>query len=100
METKPKHTRIITKTPRPGEAGVADIVTESYFEELNGVEQQIQKSIKTTRQTLATDIIGCLREITNGETTELELRIVTDKATSLPCRIVKTWTIKKEYYGK
>lgn len=100
MNQELKHARVVTRTPRPGEPDTVDIDKKSYYDELNAVEEQIEKSIKTSKASLAADVIGCLREIAAGETVELTLRIVTNKATREPERIVKTWTTKKEYYGR
>ena len=100
MKEALKHARVITKIPRRDDPSTVDIKKESYYEELNSVEQQIQKSIKTNKMSLAADVMACLREITAGDTTELTLQIVTNKTTREPERIVKTWTTKKEYYGR
>lgn len=102
MNTTPdlKHAKVVTRTPRQGEPGVIDIAKESYYEELNSVEQQIEKSIMTSKTTLAADVMACLREISSGDTTELNINIKTNKTSGDPERIVKTWTTKKEYYGR
>lgn len=100
MNQELKHAKIRMRTPRLGEPGTVDIVSESYVEELNTAEAQIEKSIMTSRASLATDILGCLREVTNGEALELDIKIIIDKPTGEPKRIIKTWTTQKNYYGK
>lgn len=93
-----KHAKVITRTPRAD--GTVLIETESYFESLEAIEQEIRQSIKTTRETLLADVIKCLAAITSKETPELNLVIVTNPRTGEPDRIVKTWIIKKERLGR
>lgn len=95
-----KHARVVTKIPRKDDPTTIDIEKKSYYEQLNSVECQVQKSIKTSKLTLAADVMACLREITTGGTTDLIIEIVTSKATGEPERIIKTWTTNKEYYGR
>lgn len=95
-----KHARVITKIPRKDDPTVVDIKKESYYEELNSTECQIQKSIKTDKVRLAADVMACLREITTGDALGLTIEIVMSKATNEPERIVKTWTTDKAYYGR
>lgn len=95
-----KHARVTTKLPRKDDPSIVDIKKESYYEKLNSIECQVQKSIKTSKASLAADVMACLREITSGDTTELTIQIVTNKITHEPERIVKTWTTEKEYFGR
>lgn len=100
MKPELKHARVITRIPRKEDNTIVDIERKSYHEELNSYEQQVEQSIKTSKPSLAADIMACLREITSGGTSELNLKIVTSKSTGEPERIVKTWTTKKEHYGR
>lgn len=91
-----KHARITTKTPQPD--GSRTVQVQSYFEELNSFEQSIEKSLKTDNDHLAADMISCLDVVKSGEAMHLELKVVFNKQTKQPERIVKTWTVVKENY--
>ena len=91
-----KHARITTKTPQ--DDGSRTIKVESYFEELNSFEQSVEKSLITDIEHLAADLISCLDVVQSGEAIGLELRVVFNKQTRKPERIVKVWTVVKENY--
>lgn len=91
-----KHARITTKTPQTDGSRLVEV--ESYFEELNSFEQSVEKSLITDSDHLAADLISCLDVVSSGEALGLELRIVFNKQTKKPERIVKVWTIVKENY--
>jgi hypothetical protein len=95
-----KHARVTTRTPRPDDPSIVDVDTKSYHEKLSSIEQRVEQSLMTSRATLASDLIECLEEIAAGETPELELKITTNRSTGEPERIVKTWTTRKENYGR
>lgn len=91
-----KHARITTKTPQPDGSRIVQV--ESYFEELNSFEQSVEKSLITDIDHLAADIISCLDVVSSGEAMHLELKVVFNKQTRKPERIVKVWTVVKESY--
>lgn len=92
-----KHARVTTTIPQ--QDGSAVIKTESYYEKLNSVKQEIQQSIKTSKATFIADLMKCVSVISDGQSKNLKLEIEAD-AQGNPIRIVKTWTTVKEYYGR
>lgn len=98
MIDTPNHTKVRTERSLPDGSKVID--SHSVHTALSSVKQEIQQHVKTTRETLALDLIKCSEIIANGQTDELSLRITIDKTTGDPSLITKTWTVHKEYYGK
>lgn len=96
-QTKPTHARITT-TRSIGE-DTKEIVTESYTDKLSSYKREVAQNIRTSRNTLLSDIVGCLDVISKGETRELHIKIVANKSHE-PELIVKTWTTGREYFGK
>ena len=91
----PKHVRIRSRTTLPN--GEVEIKTESYYEELRSDSKEIQKNVRTTKETFLKDIITCLSLITEKHTNELTLRITTD-AMRQPKTITRTYTLTKNVY--
>lgn len=92
-----KHVKIKTITPQ--EDGSLHTVTESYFDQLASIKEEIVKQIKTDRNNLLGDIISCLDVVQKQQTKELTLKIYLDEFNQ-PARIVKEYTTKKESYNK
>ena len=90
-----KHAKV--KTTEPQADGTRLITTKSFYEELNSVKEETQQSIRTSRATLLTDILKCLAIITDDVSKELTINIKDDHGRMT---IVKTWTTRREYYGK
>lgn len=97
MNIELKHARRTVTTPQSD--GSQIIVTEGYYEELNSVKEEIQKSILTTKDTFIKDLMEAVGVVTRRESRDLTLKIEADKDGN-PIRIVKTWTTRKEYYGR
>jgi hypothetical protein len=98
MSTTLKHAKV--KTTIPQADGSQLIKTASYYEELNSIKEEVSQHIETNGRSLAVDIIKCLKHITERQTQELTLHITTDKKTGEALLITKTYTTKKEYYGR
>ena len=98
MVPTPSHTKV--KTVREYVDGTVEIDSHSTFKELSSVKQEVQRSFPTSRNTLAADLIFHSQCIRDAETPELSLVILTNKSTGEPERIVKTWLVNKEYYGR
>jgi len=94
----PQHTKVRTRTPLDN--GDVQIDSHSMHEKLSSVSQEIEQHVKTSRETLALDLIRCSELIQTGETEELTLKIVADKVSGEPKLITKIFTVNKEYYGK
>lgn len=92
-----KHVKIRTVTENPD--GSLTASTESYFETLSSIKEEVIKQIKTDRNNLLSDIISCLDVVTAQKTKELTLMIYLDEFNQ-PSRIVKQYTTKKENYNK
>lgn len=92
-----KHAKVRTITERPD--GSAHIKTESYYEELNSVKQEIQQSIKTSKDTFIADLMRCVAPISDGSSREVNIHIEANERNE-PCRIVKTWTVDKKFFGR
>lgn len=92
-----KHARVTTTTPQPDGSDV--ILTESFYEKLNSVKKEISQSIKTSKATFVVDLMACVAPISDGSSREVHLKIEANH-NSEPIRIVKTWTVKKEYHGR
>lgn len=91
-----KHAKVKRTTPQPD--GTSKIETESYYEQLNNVREEIQQSIKTDKATFIKDVMQCFAVLSDKDSREVTVRIETDKDYQ-PIRIIKTWTIRKEHYG-
>lgn len=94
----PQHTKVKTRTLLPN--GDVQIDSHSMHENLSSVQQEIEQHVKTSRETLALDLIKCSELIQTGETDKLILEITADKTTREPKLITKIFTVNKEYYGK
>jgi hypothetical protein len=92
-----KHARRTLTIPQPN--GDTMIRTEGYYEELNSVKEEVQQSVKTSKDSFIGDLMKAVAVVTKRESRELTLKIEADDAGN-PIRIVKTWTIRKEYYGR
>lgn len=92
-----KHAKVKTTTTQPD--GSKQIETQSFYEELNSVKQEIQQSIRTSKETFVADLLHCTAVIADGLTREVTIHIEADHNHN-PIRIVKTWTIKKVHYGR
>lgn len=91
-----KHAKRTLTIPQPN--GDSIIRTEGYYEELNSVKEELQKHVKTSKDSFIKDIMEALRVVTNRESKELTLTIKADDAGN-PVLITKTWTTRKEYHG-
>lgn len=98
MLPTPQHTKI--KTQRTRVDGTVEIDSHSTFKQLSSVKQEIERSFPTSRDSLAADLIKHSSLLREHETTELNMRITTNKATGDPEFIICTWTVNKEYYGR
>ncbi len=74
--------------------GSITIITEGYYDGLSTVKEQTREDIKTTQNTLLTDVIKCL-DVLKTDTPELVIRITKDKHGSVNI-IQKTWLISKQ----
>jgi hypothetical protein len=83
----------------PQSDDLVKIETEVYTEELNGYQEEYSKNIKTSRDTYLGNVMSCLDVISNKQTRVLTIKITTNRNYE-PEMIVKTWTTKKEHYGK
>ncbi len=92
-----KHAKVKTTIPQPD--GSMKIDTKSYYKELNSIKEEIQQNILTDKTTFLSDLMKCVNVISDHESRELTLTIETDDKYQ-PIRIIKTWTVKKEYYGR
>lgn len=91
-----KHAKVKTTTPQPD--GTLLIETKSYYEELNSIQEEIQQSIRTTKATFVTDLMHCVSLISDGTSRKITITIEANDRNE-PTRIVKTWTVRKEYHG-
>lgn len=98
MTPTPPHTKV--KTVKSYTSGRIEIDSHSMHNDLSSVKQEIGQSVETSRATLIPDLIAAAVHITSGETAELDIKIVTNKKTGEPERIIKTWLVHKEHYGK
>lgn len=92
-----KHVKI--RTVQENVDGSLNVSTESYFDHLASIKEEVVKQIKTDRNNLLSDIISCLDVVEKQQTKELTLVIVLDEFNQ-PSRITKQWTVKKESYNK
>ena len=90
-----KYAKVKTSVPKAD--GATAIQHKSYHEELSSIKEETQQSIMSSRMTLLTDIIKCLDVITKDISPELDIHIITEND---KVRIVKTWTVKKEIFGR
>lgn len=97
MADDPKHTKIRTFTELPD--GSIQVITESYFDKLASIKEEIVKQIKTDRSNFYTDLISSADVIYKQQTKELTLRIYSNEWNQVD-RIVKEYTVKKENFNK
>lgn len=95
MIPTPPHTKI--KTTRQFQDGRVEIDSHSTYKELNSVKQEVGQNIETTPESLAAEVMRCLRHLTDGETSEMAISI---KRTGARVLITKTYLLNKEYYGR
>lgn len=93
----PKHVKITNYALNDDGSILA--VTETYFEKLASLKQEVVKSIKTNHNDFLKDLISSVDVISKQQTKELELRISVDEW-GKPCRIVKQYTIQREDYKR
>lgn len=97
MDNDKKHSKIKTYTPLPD--GTIEINTESYYEELASIKQEIQKHITTNQNTFLGDLISSVDVITGQKTKELTITITADDRYQ-PKMITKVYTVRKEKFNK
>lgn len=97
MTTTLKHAKIKTTIHQPD--GTDLIHTDSYYEKLNSVKQEIQQSIKTSKASFMADLMRCVSPISDGTSKEVTILIEANDNNE-PIRIVQTRTILKEHYGR
>lgn len=93
-----KHIRI--KTFEPQEDGSVKATTESYFESLASVKEEIVKQITTSQDKLLADLISCLDVIHKQEVRDKLTLVIHVDDWNKPNRIEKQYTTKKESYNK
>lgn len=93
-----KHVRIKTFEDQPD--GTIKATTESYFESLASIKEEIIKQIPTSKEKMLTDLISCLDVVHKQQTRDmLTIRIHMDEW-GQPNRIEKQYTTKKENYKR
>ena len=97
MKSELKHARRKLTIPQPD--GTELIRTEGYHEELNSITEELRKSVKTDKSNFIKDLMESVNVVTKRQSRKLTLEIEADDAGN-PVRIIKTWTIRKEYYGR
>lgn len=81
----------------PIDEDTVSIESRSYTDNLSSYKEEQSKDIKTSPQTILKDVIACLDVLDEG----IEgVTICIRKYKGEPNLITKTWTVKKEYYGK
>jgi hypothetical protein len=96
-DTTLKHAKVVRRTPK--EDGTVLVEKEGYYEELNSIEESIEQSIITSKTTFITDLMRCISPISDGTSRRVTVTIEANERNE-PTRIVKTWLIRKEYYGR
>lgn len=94
MGTDLKHIKVRETTTLPD--GTNEIKTQSYTDELASDKLEREKSHPTSQNTLYKDVLTCLTVLSDSE--ELTLKIV--KKHGQPHRIIQTWTVERNRYGK
>lgn len=93
-----KHVKIKTFLDLPD--GSIQATTESYYESLASIKEEIIKQIPTNRDKLLADVISCLDIISKQQTRDcLTIRVYMDEW-GQPNRVEKQYTTKKENYKK
>lgn len=87
------------KTYYRNDDGSIDSVTESFFENPSAYEREVIQTIKTSRDTLLSDLISALTLISNKKTRKLILTIDTDEH-MMPKLLTKTHIETKESYAR
>lgn len=98
MSEDKKHVRIKTFLDLPD--GSVQATTESYFESLASIKEEIVKQIPTNTNNVMSDVISCLDVISKQQTRDkLTISIYLDEW-GKPNRIEKQYTTKKENYKR
>lgn len=92
-----KHGKVTTITAQ--EDGIIKHETRSYHEHLASVKEQLEQHIQTNRDTFLSDIIACLRVITEQKTQHLIIEIKSDENFQ-PKLITKMYTTKIETFKR
>jgi hypothetical protein len=95
---QPKHSKI-TSYSEPDKDGVISATTNSYFDELASRKEWVIVNIKTTRDTVLSDVISCMDVINKQQTKELIIRITADDWNQ-PSLIVKEYVVRKENFKR
>ena len=93
----PQHSKVRTFTPQPD--GSIVINTESYYEDLSSVGQEIMRHYKTSARDIVADVIKCLDVFKHGGTHKLTIEISTD-VDRMPTQITQTYMTNKEVFAK
>lgn len=96
MDT-PQHEKIVRHIILPD--GTVEIVSESYYEQLDTEVVSHRKKLSTSNLTLARDVVSALSHIVQDKSPTLVLTIQTDKY-GYPKEITKQWITKKEQHGR
>lgn len=98
MNEDPKHVRIKTFEEQPD--GSVKATTQSYFESLASIKEEIVKQIPTNSNDILSDVISCLDVISKQQTRDkLTISIYLDEW-GKPNRIEKHYTTKKETFNR
>ena len=97
MSDEKKHVKIRTVKENPD--GSLTVNTESYFERLSSIKEEVAKVIVTNKSNLLPDLISCLDVVNKQQTKELTLVISLDEFNQ-PTKITKQYTTHKENYKK
>jgi hypothetical protein len=80
------------------EDGVYAIIARSYYEHLAFECLTKEKPMKTSRETILADLMGCLDLVTRENSPEVNIKIISKHGE--PHAILKTWIVEKKDYGK
>lgn len=92
-----QHTKTTTITALSPDTN--EIKFESYTDELKLRKIKHEQSIITSRATFLGDIMKCLDILSSKQSHDLTIHIEANEYHE-PTRIVKTWTVSKENYGR
>lgn len=95
--TELKHAKLTRRTPQPD--GTVKIEREGYYEELNSIEEAIEQSIMTSKTTFLNDLMKCVAPISDGTSRKVTITIEADER-HRPIRMIKTWVVRKQYFGR
>lgn len=93
----PQFTKVTARLPKTNDE--VEIDYKSFTDKLSLHEIKTEKTIHTSRETILTDLIKCLELFTKQESREITIQLKADEFYQ-PKLLIKTWTVKKEYYGK